>query len=478
MIKTGHARRLLTVFLGLLLAGGAGSSLLSVNTFPMIGNDSVVYIEHSRNLIDSGLVVHGYRQFGYPTALWLVRSVSDVAGVEPLLAMAILQRSLLVLGGLLAVRYWGWWATPLLIFLIAPGTIAYTNLILTEGLALPLALLLVFPFVSYLKLLGADPQGERRRVALILGVLMVVMATALFSIRFTYAVFGLVPLAVAVAAWRTSYRRPALLLFGAYVLAVGSLTFMISLENQREHDVFHPSADRGFTAYYYAWHAVFADPSNRAAPQLAEYYNDGVVYALERELNARGLSYSEMQEELRRTIEAMLDATGQTVLGSRVERTAWGLIGGRRHDTAVVINGIVTSDRHDVNVWINRNSYAIENGPEAFAQRYNDGRLPEAVTSDHLGVTLAFLRARIVLALALPAAMATLLVGLRSPATRLLGLTGLGVVLVAAIGHGLIWADNFRLLIVSSVFGVAAGVAVAHWMWRERRVEAVSAAEP
>ncbi len=451
------------------IAIAAASSVLSVNTFPLIGNDSVVYIEHSHNLLEQGFVVDGYRQLGYPVALWVVRSVSGVVGAEPLLAMAVIQRCLLIAAGLLAVRFWGWWATPLLLVLIAPGTLAYTNLILTEGLALPLALLLVFPLARLLTLMRADLHLERRPEALSLGILIVVMAIALFSIRFTYAVFGLVPLAVVVASWKTGFRRSSVALFGGFIVLAAIVALGVSLENNREFGVFNPSADRGFTSYYYAWNTVFSDPASRADPDLARFYDAGVVYAFERELTAQGVSYSAKEEAIHREIEAMLEAAGLTVFGSRVESMAWGLVGGRKDDIQISVEGIVGSTRHDVDHWIHRNRVALDNGPDAFALEYNAGRLPEAVITSPIGKRLGFLDPKALLAVALPLALVVLVLGFKSSHTRLIGLVGLGVVLGSVIGHGLIWADNFRFLAVSSVFGVGAAIAVAQLLWSTKR---------
>jgi hypothetical protein len=441
------------------------SSLLSVNMFPLVGNDGVVYLDHSNNLFDQGFVAYGYRQFGYPAALWVVRALAGVVGAEPLLAMTVVQRGLLIAAGLLAVRFWGWWATPLLLFLIAPGTIAYTNLILTEGLALPLALLLVFPFVRLLAILRTDPDGKRRREALTLGALIVAVATALFSIRFTYAVFGLAPLAIVVASWRTSFLRWSAALFAGFIALAATIAVGASVENYREFGVFHPSADGGFTSYYYVWNTVFSEPDNRVDPDLARFYDEGVVFAFEHELAAQGVPYSAKEEAFDGEIHAMLEAADMTVVSSRVQAMASGLVGGRKHDIQVAVEGIVGSTRHDIDDWIYLNRFAREEGTEAFALEYNGGQVPEAVITNAIGKTLGFLDARKIIAVIMPLGLVILVLGIRYPSTRLVGLTGIGVVFGSVIGHGLIWADNFRFLTVGAVFGVGAAIAVAHAMW-------------
>ena len=120
--------------LGLFLVGiVAISTVLSVNMFPVIGNDSVQYILHSNDLTGLGFVNLGYRQVGYPFAIFVARSMAGVLTIEPLMFAAVLQRVLLISAVVLAGFFWRWSSIPFLVFLLAAETLA------TRTLSLPKA---------------------------------------------------------------------------------------------------------------------------------------------------------------------------------------------------------------------------------------------------------------------------------------------------------------------------------------------------
>ena len=115
------------------------------------------------------------------------------------------------------------------------------------------------------------------------------------------------------------------------------------------------------------------------------------------------------------------------------------------------------------------NSYYDQNGPIAFATRYNEGRQAEAVITDPIGRQLPSPGTRWVIAILLPTSLIVMVAGLWRPATRLLAATGLTVVVAQAIGMGWIRTDNLRFLLPGSVFGVAVGTAVLCQLVASRR---------
>jgi len=115
---------------------------LSVNQFPNINNDGVDYIAHSQALGERGLIAFGYRQIGYPLVLAAERVVSGVLGIEALLLASLAQRALLALGIGYAIWLWRWKSLPVVLLVVTPSLLAYTNFILTEAMTVPLALLL------------------------------------------------------------------------------------------------------------------------------------------------------------------------------------------------------------------------------------------------------------------------------------------------------------------------------------------------
>ena len=438
-----------------LLGLAALSSVLSVNTFPLVGNDSLLYLGHSLDLTGGGWVMHGFRQVGYPFFLAVARWSANVAGADPLLATAVLQRTLLIAGGVLAFWFWRWWSLPLLVYLFAAPTIAYSNFILTEGIGLPVALLLVFPTVSFLQLVQTDETRQMSRLVAVLGWSAVAGALILLTLRFTYSVFGVIPLVMAIATWKTAYRRLGLAALATYLVVAGAFTLLLIQENQREFGVALPSVDGGPAHYYYAWARVFTvNPDNRANPALAEFFDEGQIHAFSREVATSGVRFEEKGPIFDQEIEKMLRAAGISVLGSRVESVVWSLAGGRLHDVAGPVEGIVESTRSTIDRWIHHNSHAVTHGPQSFADEYNDSRLPQFVITDPVGVPLA-VDTQSLAAVLLPAAIIVMALGLRYAWARPACSIGLTVVASTAVGLGWVRADNFRFLIASSTFGIA-----------------------
>lgn len=253
----------------------------------------------------------GYRQFGYPLFLAMTRWGAELVGAEPLLSVAVIQKLVLLAGAYLAWRFWRWWSIPVIVFCLAAETLAYTNYLLTESLAMPLALLLVFPTVRLLELLCIEATDESRRRAIWLAVVIVILVTCLYSMRFTYAVFGAVPLVVAVAGWRSPFRATTAAMLGTTVLIFGGIALLMSIENREEEGVFAPNVSGQQVRYYYAWQQVFTvHLENRDDPALAEYYDGGSVHDFPREAAALDLSPEEHDALYDAEIERMLTPAG------------------------------------------------------------------------------------------------------------------------------------------------------------------------
>ena len=123
------------------LAAAVISRLLAVNLIPVITNDSVGYLSQAQDLFSDGLVRGGYRQVGYPLFLASTDIVGTVLRLEPVLMTAAIQRLLLSIGIAYSVWLFRWWAIPVVVVATAPDIVAYTNLILTEALMVPLAII-------------------------------------------------------------------------------------------------------------------------------------------------------------------------------------------------------------------------------------------------------------------------------------------------------------------------------------------------
>lgn len=464
--RAPRLHKALSIGIPVVLAIVVASTVVSVNTFPIISNDSVRYIEHSRDIAGGGLVENGYRQVGYPAFLAVTRFFANSVGAEPFLSAALLQRFLLLAAAVVAWRMWRWWALPLVAFLMSAQTVVYTNFLLTEGLALSLVVLLVFPTTLLLKELAVNDVGGRRRV-ITLVLLVTAGVVGLYALRFTYVIFLVIPLILAVKGWRTPYRRLTLAALGATVVLIGGVALLTSLENQNEYGVFWPSVKDDPVRYYFAWQQVFTlRPENRENPELAGFFDDGVVHDFGREVSIR--LPPEVQHEIwDAEIAAMLQAAGLSHSSLRTQSFLASLVGGRLDDIGKMADRAIRSNRLDVDELIYVSWYYMENGHQGFVDALNDGKLVEVVITDPLGTPSLIPTTRSLVAVLVPLSLLTMTIGIGFRATRWLAIIGLTVVVSFALGMGWLLADNFRFLVPTSGFGVAVACGVLSTVWME-----------
>ena len=438
------------------------STVASVNTFPVVTNDSLGYLAHSSDLSAFGLVNDGYRQLGYPVALTLSRAAADVLAIEPLLFTSLAQRAVLLAGIVLSVIMWKWASVPLLVFLLSASTLAFPGLILTEGLSVPFAVLLAIVFLAFAAKRREWEESGRWRLWASSGT-VVLLAIWLFAIRFPFAVFGLVPAGVALLSWKSSFRRPALSLLAVYIVAAGSLTLALSLENADEYGVLFPTVRGERSAYWATWSLVFTiDAENRDDPGLAAFFDDGNPYEFMGEVDNGGLPYTAQRAVYREAIDDLLAAADISPAWSRVQSFLWSLRGGRLDDVAGITDGIAASNRHNVDHVIHSNRFSREHGVEAFSERYNNGREPEAMLTSEAAPRLPLPDGQESLSLLLPVGILVLLIGAIRRGTRIEAWIGLLVVVGYAAAIGSIRADNYRFLITTSAFGLVMATGVGY----------------
>lgn len=446
------------------LAVGAGLALLSVNIFPSITNDSTIYLDHSRALPTKGFIEAGYRQFGYPLYLALTRKGAEFFGVDPMLVAALIQRLLLVLVIVLAWLTWRWWSLPLIVLLLSAGTLAFTNFLLTEGLALPLAALITFPALYCIRAFRRTEIDTMKVIAS--AIVVAVIAAGLFSLRYSFAVFGAVPLIVFIASWNTGLRRSMAVVFAAFVVAVAGMVIAMSIENDREFGAFTPSASGGPTRYYYAWNQVFLlQPENQEDPALAEYWDDGQRRHFLVEMINSGLPYDEVEQRHIEETRAMLDAAGLSPGGTRIVSALSTLYGGRMDDVEAAVEKIVLANRETIDRPTYLNTFAEQNGFDRFEERFNDGTDVEVIITDPIGWHIPSPGTQGLLRVLLPVSLIVMVLGLWRRDTRMLALAGLMVVLGQAVGLGWLRSDNLRFLLPGAVFGISVGTAVASLRW-------------
>ncbi len=445
-----------------------------MNTFPVITNDSLAYLGHSSDSSAFGSVNAGYRQLGYPVSLTLFRAVADALTIEALLFTSMAQRAILLAGVVLSLVMWRWASAAFLVFILSASALAFPDYILTEGLSVPLAILLAVVFLGFAAK-RTQWEGSRRWRLWAAGGAVVFLAMWRFALRFPFGIFGLLPMGVALMSWKSTFRKPALGLLAVYVVAAGSLTLAMSMENADEYGVFFPTVRGERSAYWATWSQVFADAENRDNPNLAGFFDDGDPYRFIAEVDNSGLPYVEQIAVYRAAIEDLLAAADISPRWSQAESFLWSLRGGRLDDLANITDAIAASTRHNVDSVIHSNGFSRREGIEAFSDRYNNGQQPEAMLTSEASLRLPLPDGQESLSLLLPIGLLVLVIGATRRATRIEAVVGLLVVVGYAAAIGIIRADNYRFLITTSAFGLVMATGIGYRLvqvtragWRRR----------
>ncbi len=143
----------------------------------------------------------------------------------------------------------------MVLLVVTPSLIAYTNFILTEAMTVPLALLLACLVAHHFALTATRSEESvgpdlplviaNRTAAIATAWGATAVAFALLAIRFPFAVFGIVPVVIWLAARRRSApSRPYGAALLAFLLSAGLLTIGMSVENNQEFGALSPTVRR------------------------------------------------------------------------------------------------------------------------------------------------------------------------------------------------------------------------------------------
>lgn len=442
---------------------------LSVNVFPNVNNDGVDYIAYSQDLGAGGLVHLGYRQIGYPLVLSVERFVSALVGIETLLFSVLVQRLLLGLGIGYAIWLWRWRSFPVVILAITTSLLAYTNFVLTEGITVPLALLLACLVAHHFSVISARVEEtpaelpelsagiSDRRIAVSTAWAATAVAFLLLTIRFPFAVFGIAPVMLWVASRRRRVpSRPYGLALLLYVVAAGSLTLGMALENSNEVGVFAPTARAERSLYWSAWHLTFTlHPENQTDPGLADFYDNGSPYFRIWDIEDEHDSYPDQAAELNRSIAGLLAAADLSLPRERLFSFLGALRGGRMDEVRPRIEAILDTDASNVDAAIHWDEVSKNQGWDAFNDRYNNGARPQAMITSPVFPDPRLPYVTTLLKWLLPLALVGTLMLAVFKRKRLLGITFLAPTLLYSAALGWLLADNARFLMTTTVYAVA-----------------------
>lgn len=477
LTASGPLRTALLLALGFLVI----NRLLAVNIIPVITNDSVGYLSHANDAWADGFVWGGYRQVGYPLLLVATDTAGSFLHIEPVLLTAAIQRLLLGLGIAYAVWLFRWWSLPLVVIATAPDIVAYTNLILTEGAAIPLSILygtllahLVlnrhpgsFPHASSLPfgILG-DRAGAPARRALLVVASLVVLALTLVKYQAIALVFPLC--ALLWMDFRDESRRRFVIVLGVSLAGVLTVvSSLMALENRSEYDDLFPISRGIRNGYWGTFQLVFnLNPENRENPALTTYYADGNIFDFIREVEGTIEDYPTQRAVFENAITLMLHEAGMDKRQEQL-RATWGAMrGGRFDDIRGIVALIRTSSTDSAEATIHKNSFSTARGIDQYVAGYNGGQKIEPVLTAalfHSGLTLS---ARSMIVWTGPLTLIVLLAALALfQGIRLFAAAGvLGALMVFGL-VGLLLVDNYRYVIVTHMYliPIATTAAIIGW---------------
>ena len=451
---------------GVFLVIAVGLLVVRVDWLPIIVPDSLLYLDHSNDLLGMGVVQVGYRQFGYP--LWLASAdfAARLSGTEPLAVTVVLQRMLLIASVGVSMFVLRWWAIPTALLLLLPTGVAYRNFILTESIAIPIAVIAAAASVALF-------QEHRQSVTLIWIGVAAVAGAVLPMIRLHYLVVTTGVLAAILISTRTgegTIRRWAVVAASAVALGTVILVGSLALENLDENEVFFPSLGSDRWLFWASWETVVTRHRDDVAVALPEIYLDGGPGAFTVMIDESGGTFRERQGAFAAAVDQIYQVTGASLTAERAKSFVGVLGGSRIDDLGPVLRAAASRDAaRDPNRYIHQYGAVEPVDIDKIALQYNAGRTPTAALSissrfpliptPYLGLLITAL---------IPMATIVGLFLLQFKPSRVLALIGLGVIFGYAASSFLFLMDNLRFLLPGYLFAVVAVSGAAQLYWPTR----------
>ncbi len=354
-----------------LVAAGAFTlfSFLSVNWYPTILPDSLHYLAHASDLRGTGLIQMGFRQVGYPLWLYVTGSVAAAAGFAPLHGVVVAQYSLLAAAIAACVWAMRWWSIAPIALLTLPSAVAYANLLLTEAIATPIAVICAAALVGAYRL---QRIGKPFRVP---SLVAATLATVLPMIRLHYALMTLAVLVgLVLLSDPQKLRRPRTyivpsLVIIALILFAGALT----LENQADEGVASPSLGSERALFWVVWETVV--PNNREAirTQLPDVYSSGSSDAVIVAIDNSGLDYHSRVEAYDAATTSILRIAGTTLMEQRIASALGAVFGTRLDDVGPALLYTARKDSGLAERDIHHYTTVRPADPSWIAETYNEG---------------------------------------------------------------------------------------------------------
>lgn len=357
-----------------------------LDIFPMLTNDSLLYLYKGtsgfffKNPIEI-IQPRGFKFAGYPMYISVVQFL-NFSPLDLMTALAFFQRFLLSAGLVWLIFDMGLVSIPVALFLSSGHIIAQSNLILTEGLTVPLG---IFFSIAVVNVWRRSKEGGGG-----FWFYFVVAAAAflmLVLVKINYAVYGLAFLPTAVilgsnGLWPKIRFKPAATVVIALFAVVFLYILVISFDNYRNFNQFTPVTGKERARYWGVWQQIFTEhPENKYNPELAEYYSSGNVYTIMHsvEKNCGGWQKFICTEPiLRQKSDEMIDRANLSLWKERL-RTSWrAVFGGGKVELEFTRNVILRQNgRADYDIeQMSKNPYIKNKGIQVFLNAVNGGEKP------------------------------------------------------------------------------------------------------
>jgi hypothetical protein len=355
------------------LIGFVIARLGAVDVAGIITNDSLGYLRRAEDPFGAGFVSQGYRQAAYPLFVTASNVVGDLFGWDHFLGVALLQR--LVLATALAATIWAlrWWSIPIVAVATSETFVVHTDLLLTEGLLVPMCLLMAA--LAAAVAVGRVTSVRSARVVLITlcGITFVGG-----SLKLQYGLLGALAVASAFllvgdSLVTTRFARASV---GAALGLLVALGIVQSVENRAELGVLEPVSERARAEWYGAWQAVFTvDRGNRRDPALTEFYDGGDLYHFLHGIERTVTDYPARAAIIRDRVDSMFAAADTSARREQLRAFVGGLGMGRVDDLYGIVNqSLASGDVAELRSSFNR--VAHELGSTELVGSYNDGEPP------------------------------------------------------------------------------------------------------
>lgn len=374
-----------------------------LDIFAVTTNDSLTYLLQgaSEFFFEKPISIiqpRGFKFAGYPIFISIIQ-ILNFSSLDLMTTLALFQRVLLAAGLVWLIFDLGLVSIPIAIFLSSAHIVAQSNLILTEGLSVPLGIFFSIAAVNVWR------KSEEKVLGLGFWLYFINAAAAylaLILIKITYVVYGLVFLPSAVVFEFSKYSinvkaRPlARMIFPMLALA-GLYVIIICVDNFKTFNQFSPVMGKEQARYWGYWHQIFTEyPENKHRPELKEYYSNGNLYTYMHSVRKscgedvlvdpknmiKQQNYICSEPILRKRSNEMLNQANLFFLNEWGKVFFSALFGGGKLETESILKLILRQngmDNYDLDR-MSRNPYIKYIGLETFLAEVNGGKKPRTLT--------------------------------------------------------------------------------------------------